>query len=96
MNKAQLAQTMAMTLNCNTDDTHNLLDIILQQIQAALVEGDKVYLTNFGTFELRYCLAKDLNNCDISDEQPCQPISLGYNKPSFKPSNGLKIALNDG
>lgn len=93
MNKAQLSQTMAAKLTCKQEEAENLLTTILQQIQTALVEGEKIYLTNFGTFELRYCLAKSSDSND-SDNQAFIPLTLGYNKPAFKASNSLKLALN--
>ncbi len=92
MNKTQLTQAMANTLECTKPQASDYLNEILKQIQTALCEGEKVYITHFGTFELRYCLAKTPPNANIDDNAL---LSLGYNKPSFKPANSLKQAVQE-
>ncbi len=63
---------------------------ILQQIHAALSEGEKIFLPQFGTFELRYHVAKTGRN-----PQTGEAIEIdGYNQPSFKASTALKQQIN--
>lgn len=81
---------MARKLESSEAKTKPQLDAILQQLHKALAEGEKVYLPQFGTFELRYHLPKTGRN-----PRTGEAIEIdGYNQPSFKPSPALKDAVN--
>ncbi|MCL1039140.1 HU family DNA-binding protein [Shewanella submarina] len=90
MNKKQLTQAMAKKLALSEATTKPVLDEILQQLHRALAEGEKVYLPQFGTFELRYYLPKTGRNPRTGETIEIE----GYNQPSFKPSPALKDAVN--
>lgn len=90
MNKAQLIRAMATELELSQASTKPVLEQILQQIHLALTEGEKIFLPQFGTFELRYHLAKTGRH-----PQTGEPLEIdGYNQPSFKAANALKLAIN--
>ena len=91
MNKKQLAQAMASKLAITEAQTQSLLDAILQQLHKALAEGEKIYLPQFGTFELRYHLPKTGRN-----PRTGEVIEIGgYNQPSFKPAPALKQLIDN-
>ncbi|MGL4937446.1 HU family DNA-binding protein [Shewanella sp.] len=81
---------MAADLNASQTSTKPVVEQILQQIHIALSEGEKIFLTQFGTFELRYHVAKTGRN-----PQTGEAIDIdGYNQPSFKASTALKLHIN--
>ncbi|MCU7996223.1 HU family DNA-binding protein [Shewanella glacialipiscicola] len=90
MNKAQLVRRIADELNASQASTKPVVEQILQQIHIALSEGEKIFLPQFGTFELRYHLAKTGRH-----PQTGEAIEIdGYNQPSFKASTTLKLQIN--
>lgn len=89
MNKKQLIENMSNRLNSSQTEVKKQLDMILLQLRKALTEGEKVYLPQFGTFELRYHLSK-MGRHPRSGEVIEIP---GFNQPSFKPAPALKQAL---
>ncbi|PTA50540.1 HU family DNA-binding protein [Shewanella morhuae] len=90
MNKAQLVRRIAAELNASQASTKPVVEQILQQFHIALSEGEKIFLPQFGTFELRYHLAKTGRH-----PQTGEAIEIdGYNQPSFKASTTLKLQIN--
>ncbi|MGL4474270.1 MAG: HU family DNA-binding protein [Shewanella sp.] len=90
MNRSQLIKHMASKQDCSQAAAKQQLTHILATIQQALMEGEKVYIPHFGTFELRYFLAKQGRN-----PQTGAKIDIaGANHPSFKPSPALKTLVN--
>jgi len=64
--------------------------LLNKQIHIALSEGSKVFLPQFGTFELRYHLPKSGRN-----PQTGETIEIaGFNQPSFK-ATALKQTINE-
>ena len=91
MNKSDLIKVMATLSETTQKETRVALDSLLGQIHQALSEGEKVYLPQFGTFELRYHLAKQGRN-----PQTGEVIEIeGYNQPSFKFSANVKKCINE-
>ena len=90
MNKKQLVQTMASDMGISQSLTKPQLEQILLQLHKALTEGEKVYLPQFGTFELRYHLAKNGRNPKTGER-----IEIpGFNQPSFKAAPAFKKHIN--
>ena len=81
---------MASKSEATQKETKQALDALLGQIHRVLSEGDKVFIPQFGTFELRYHLAKQGRN-----PQTGETIEIdGYNQPSFKFSANVKKIIN--
>ncbi|WP_343089375.1 HU family DNA-binding protein, partial [Methanocalculus natronophilus] len=53
MNKTELVAKIAETSGLTKKDAEASLNATLNAVQDALVSGDKVVLTGFGTFEVR-------------------------------------------
>lgn len=53
MTKTELINSIADKANCTKKDAGAALEATLAAIQEALVGGDKVSITGFGTFEVR-------------------------------------------
>ncbi|ARD22943.1 DNA-binding protein [Shewanella japonica] len=90
MNKKQLLQVMASDIGVSQSQLKPQLEQILIQLHKALAEGEKVYLPQFGTFELRYHLAKNGRNPQTGESIEI----LGFNQPSFKPAPAFKKYIN--
>ncbi|GGP90485.1 HU family DNA-binding protein [Shewanella ulleungensis] len=91
MNKKQLIQSMAKKMDTSQVDTKQQLEQILHVIHRGLAEGEKIYIPQFGTFELRFHLPKTGRN-----PQTGEAIEIeGFNQPSFKASPNLKQELNN-
>ncbi|MDO6619515.1 MULTISPECIES: HU family DNA-binding protein [unclassified Shewanella] len=90
MNKKQLMQVMASDIGISQSQAKIQIDQIVSQIHKALTEGEKVYIPQFGTFELRYHLAKNGYNPQTGEAMEIP----GFNQPSFKAAPGLKKLIN--
>ncbi|MGX9462175.1 HU family DNA-binding protein [Shewanella sp. A14] len=91
MNKKQLIQSMATKMGISQVQTKQQLEQILAVIHQGLTEGEKIYIPQFGTFELRFYLPKTGRN-----PQTDEAIEIeGFNQPSFKASPGLKALINN-
>ena len=53
MNKNELLSIVSERLDFSKKDIEKVVDVFLDCISDALVEGDKVVLSGFGTFEVR-------------------------------------------
>ena len=53
MNKTELIAVAAQAVGMTKKDTERVLNAALDAITAALVSGDKVQLSGFGTFEIK-------------------------------------------
>ncbi|UJF23401.1 HU family DNA-binding protein [Shewanella sp. OMA3-2] len=90
MNKKQLICKMSQQLDLPQTQCKPQLEQILATIQQALCEGEKVYIPQFGTFELRFHLPKNGRNPQTGEIMEID----GFNQPSFKVSNHLKALVN--
>ncbi|WP_350431183.1 HU family DNA-binding protein [Shewanella sp. H8] len=91
MNKKQLTQSMAHKMDIPQAQAKQQLEQILAIIHQGLAEGEKIYIPQFGTFELRFHLPKVGRN-----PQTGEAIDIeGFNQPSFKVSPVLKALIND-
>ncbi|WP_282110815.1 HU family DNA-binding protein [Shewanella algicola] len=91
MNKKQLIQSMASQLDIPQTQAKSQLEQILHVIHQGLSEGEKIYIPQFGTFELRFYLPKTGRNPQTGEAMEI----AGFNQPSFKASPSLKQALNN-
>ena len=62
MNKAELITSMAEKSQLTKKDAETALKAFMQSVEEALVEGDKVQLVGFGTFETRERAAREGRN----------------------------------
>jgi DNA-binding protein HU-alpha len=91
MNKQQLVATMAAQLSQSQKQTKHQLEHLLLAIKHSLMEGDKIFLPQFGTFELRYRLPQVARNPKTGEAIDVE----GQNQPSIKFSPVLKAMLNE-
>lgn len=86
MNKSELVAIVADSANLTKKEAENVIDSFLDAITDALVEGDKVVLSGFGTFEVRERASRSGLNPRTGEE-----ILIPAQKtPAFKAGKILK------
>ena len=90
MTKTELAATVAAIAQITKKQADQILNTTFEAIKQALVEGDKVQLIGFGTFEIRNRAARKGRNPQTNEEIDIPASKL----PSFKAGKALKEAVN--
>jgi len=89
MNKTELVARISEVSGLTKKDAEAALNATLSTVQEALVSGDKVVLTGFGTFEVRERKARVGHNPRTGES-----ISIPAQKsPAFKAGKVLKDAV---
>jgi len=86
MNKAEIIKAVAEKAEVSTHDAEAVLNGVLDLMVAALLKGEEVKLTGFGTFEKKVRAARVGTN-PANGEKINIPAS---NSVAFKPSKTLK------
>lgn len=91
MNKAELVGRIAEKSQLTKKDAEAALNAFMESVEEALVEGDKVQLVGFGTFEVRERKPRQGRN----PRNPEQIIDIPASKaPVFKAGKTLKEKVN--
>lgn len=91
MNKAELVASIAEKTDFTKKDAEKALNALMESVKAELIEGGKVQLVGFGTFEVRDRKARKGRN----PRDPEQTIDIPASKaPVFKAGKSLKEAVN--
>ena len=86
MNKTDLIEVVAKAADLKKKDAEVAVSAVLAAIEDALVEGDKVQLIGFGTFEARARAAREGKN-----PQTGEKIKIAACKvPAFKAGKAFK------
>ncbi len=89
MNKTELINAVAAKAEISKKDADKALAAVLGAIEEALVNGDKVQLIGFGTFEVKERAARTGHNPKTGAS-----IEIAASKvPSFKAGAALKNAV---
>lgn len=90
MNKTELVANVADKAGLTKKDAEKAVNALFDSVQKALVEGDKVQLIGFGTFEVKARAARKGRNPQTGAE-----IEIAASKnPVFKAGKALKDAVN--
>mgnify|MGYP004552883089 FL=1 len=89
MNKNELIAKVADKTGLSKKDAEKALAAVLDTVTAALVEGDKVQLVGFGTFETKHREARTGRNPRSGETIEIPAASL----PTFKAGKALKDAV---
>lgn len=91
MNKTELVANVAEKASLSKKVAEQALGAIIESIEEALVEGDKVQLIGFGTFEVKDRAARTGRNPQTGKE-----IKIAASRnPVFKAGKALKDAVNN-
>ena len=86
MNKTELIAVAAESAGMTKKDTERVINAALDTITASLVEGEKVQLSGFGTFEVKDREARIGRNPHTKEAIDIPATRV----PSFKASQALK------
>ena len=91
MNKAELIASVAEKTGFTKKDSEAAVNAIVSCVEEALVNGEKVQLIGFGTFETRERKARQGRN----PRKPGETIEIAASKaPVFKAGKALKDSVN--
>ncbi len=62
MNKGELVDAIAQKIDASKKETDSILTAIVEEIMAAVADGNKVTLVGFGSFEPRFRQAREGRN----------------------------------
>lgn len=89
MNKTELIGSISDKSGLTKKDAEKALSALIDSIQEALVQGDKVQLIGFGTFEVKERAERKGRNPQTNKE-----ITIPASKsPTFKAGKGLKDSI---
>ena len=89
MNKTELIAAVAETAALSTKDAEAAITAAVEAITGALIEGEKVQLVGFGSFEVKTRAARVGRNPKTGEEIPISEARL----PVFKAGKALKDAV---
>lgn len=89
MNKGDVVDAVADATGESKATVGRVIDAALETITGALVEGEKVTFTGFGTFERRHRKARVGRNPQTGEEVKI----AAANVPAFKPGKAFKDAV---
>jgi integration host factor beta subunit len=92
MTKAELVERIADRTGVSKKDSGVVVNMILDNIGQALLEGDKVELRGFGSFKVKSRRSRQARNPRTGDSVTVPAKQVPY----FKASNELKGRLNPG
>ena len=86
MNKTELIAAVAESAGLTKKDTERVINAAIDAITDALVKGDKVQISGFGTFEIKDREARVGRNPHTKEAIDIPATRV----PTFKPSKALK------
>jgi DNA-binding protein HU-beta len=89
MTKAELISAVAEKSNLTKKDSEKAVTAVIDSITEALVEGEKVSLVGFGTFEVKSRAARKGINPRTKEPMPIPASKL----PAFKAGKALKESV---
>ncbi len=92
MTKAELIEALANKLPIGKAEAERAVNIVLEDITAALKQGDRVNISGFGTFSVSSRQARTGRNPKTGESIQIAPSRSA----KFKPGKQLKDSLNDG
>lgn len=90
MNKAELVKKMAEKSDLTRADAEKALNAFVESVEEGLVNGDRIQMVGFGSFEVRERAARKGRN-----PQTKQEITIKASRaPIFKVGKALKDMVN--
>lgn len=92
LTRADLAEAVVRKVGLPRNESHELVELVLGEISAALAVGDPVKLSSFGSFGIRQKGQRIGRNPKTGQEVPITPRRVLV----FRPSNIMKSKINSG
>ena len=92
LTRSDLSEAVYREVGLSRTESADLVESILAHLSNALVEGDTVKISSFGTFSVREKGARMGRNPKTGEEVPIEPRRVLV----FRPSHILKDRINEG
>ncbi|WP_340109309.1 integration host factor subunit alpha [Pikeienuella sp. HZG-20] len=92
LTRSDLSEAVYRAVGLSRNESADLVESILQHISNAIVAGDTVKISSFGTFAVRDKGARIGRNPKTGEEVPIEPRRVLV----FRPSHILKDKINEG
>ncbi|MEO0819901.1 MAG: integration host factor subunit alpha [Pseudomonadota bacterium] len=92
LTRADLTEAVYREIGLSRNESAELVELILERISEALVSGEHVKISSFGTFTVREKGARTGRNPKTGEEVPIDPRRVLV----FRPSHIMKERINDG
>jgi DNA-binding protein HU-beta len=86
VNKSELVDLVAEKAGMSKKDSETAVKAVLDSITDGLIQGNKVQLVGFGTFEVRQRKAREGRNPATGEKIKINALKV----PAFKPGKALK------
>ena len=90
LTRMELSEAVFRTVGLSRNESAELVERVLNHMSDALVRGETVKISSFGTFSVRSKSARVGRNPKTGEEVPILPRQVLV----FKPSNVLKSRIN--
>ena len=90
--RAQLSDAVYQEVGLSRNESADLLELVLNEMVAALVRGESVKISSFGSFSIRSKGKRIGRNPKTGEEVPILPRKVLV----FRASQLLKSRINDG
>jgi len=92
LTRMDLSEAVFREVGLSRNESSDLVEGILKHLSDALVKGDSVKISSFGTFSVRSKTARVGRNPKTGEEVPITPRRV----LSFRPSHLMKDRVNSG
>jgi integration host factor subunit alpha len=92
LTRSDLSEAVYREIGLSRNESSELVETILDRISDALVRGEHVKISSFGTFTVREKGARMGRNPKTGEEVPIDPRRVLV----FRPSHIMKERVNDG
>lgn len=92
MFKPELIEVMSQSMGTNKKEAEKALNAFIDAVKNAVIEGDRVQIVGFGTFEVTE-RSERMGRNPKTGESLLVPASKGF---KFKPAKALKDTVNGG
>lgn len=92
LTRSDLSEAVYREVGLSRNESADLVESILQYVSDALVKGETVKISSFGTFSVREKGARIGRNPKTGEEVPIEPRRVLV----FRPSHILKDKINEG
>ena len=92
LTRMDLSEAIVRNVGLSRNESADMVETVLNYMSNALVEGDQVKISSFGTFSIRDKAARVGRNPKTGEEVPISPRRV----LTFRPSHLLKERVADG
>ncbi len=92
LTRMDLSEAVFREVGLSRNESAELVEAVLQQMSDALVRGEQVKISSFGTFSVRAKAARVGRNPKTGEEVPIQPRRV----LTFRPSHLMKDRVASG